>query len=109
MKQDLLDAALERLERFGPEYGGGMASHGPMASEALHELGRGEAISRWLDRYTKGLQAWHGARARAPPPPEASGARGAPRRAQRAGGVAGGAGEGRGRERLARVLRRGTA
>ena len=43
--EDALDEALERLARKGPEYGGGLSNHGPMAAEALVALGRARACS----------------------------------------------------------------
>ncbi|WP_283136581.1 questin oxidase family protein [Rhizohabitans arisaemae] len=52
---DLLDEALERLHRTGPEFAGGLSNHGPMAVEALVRLGHGGAIPRWVDGYLKQL------------------------------------------------------
>src|SRR5229473_7640078 len=51
-----LDAALELLARRGPEYGGGLSNHGPMACEALMALARPEAVIPWLDQYRLRLQ-----------------------------------------------------
>jgi hypothetical protein len=53
--QDLLDDALERLTGCGPEFGGGLANHGPMAAEALVTLGRAEDVARWVDAYRRRL------------------------------------------------------
>jgi hypothetical protein len=38
MPFDLLDGTYERLSDTGPEYGGGLSNHGPMAAEALLRL-----------------------------------------------------------------------
>jgi hypothetical protein len=51
-----LDAALERLARTGPEYGGGLANHAPMAAEALVRLGRADAVARWVEGYARRLE-----------------------------------------------------
>lgn len=48
---DVLDEGLSRLAATGPEYGGGLSNHGPMAAEALVRLGRGDELERWLDGY----------------------------------------------------------
>ena len=48
---DALESALERLAHTGPEFGGGLANHGPMAAEALVRLGRGEAVASWVEGY----------------------------------------------------------
>jgi len=53
---DVLDDALERLGRYGPEFGGGLSNHGPMAVEALTRLGRGADVHRWLDQYCGRLE-----------------------------------------------------
>jgi hypothetical protein len=53
--EDALEEALERFAPTGPEFGGGLANHGPMASEALLTLGRAEAVERWVDKYCKRL------------------------------------------------------
>lgn len=51
-----IDEALEILEHTGPEFGGGLSNHGPMAAEALLVLGRGEAVVPWVERYRHRLQ-----------------------------------------------------
>ena len=51
------DEALEILKDTGPEYGGGLANHGPMAAEALVALGRPEAVVPWTEVYRKHLSA----------------------------------------------------
>ena len=50
-----IDEALALLEDTGPEYGGGLANHGPMAAEALFALGRGDAAVPWAERYKRRL------------------------------------------------------
>ncbi len=50
-----LDEALEILKPYGPEYGGGLTNHAPMAVEALCALGRGDSVLSWVDEYRKGL------------------------------------------------------
>lgn len=52
----LMDQALEMFARTGPEYGGGLANHGPMAAEALITLGRNDAVIPWVERYKRNLQ-----------------------------------------------------
>ena len=47
LRMDRLDDALEILDGAGPDYGGGLANHGPMAAEALfalEQVGRGRAV-----------------------------------------------------------------
>ena len=48
--QALLDA-LDRLRGTGPEFDGFLANHGPMAAEALTQMGGAAAIPRWVDGY----------------------------------------------------------
>ena len=50
-----LDEALERFHHGGLEYGPGFANHGPMAAEALIELGHGALVTGWLDLYAPRL------------------------------------------------------
>jgi hypothetical protein len=52
---DALDEGLVRLAATGPEYGGGLSNHGPMAAEALVLLGRAAAVGHWLDGYLRRL------------------------------------------------------
>ncbi|MDQ1537318.1 MAG: hypothetical protein QOE58_1711 [Actinomycetota bacterium] len=52
----VLDEAYERLHRTGPEFRGFLSNHGPMASEALVQLGLGQHVHRWLDGYTVKLE-----------------------------------------------------
>lgn len=51
-----MDEALAILEGTGPEYGGGLSNHGPMAAEALFVLGRPDAALPWTEGYKKRLQ-----------------------------------------------------
>lgn len=50
-----IDAALEVLNGRGPEFGGGLSNHGPMAAEALCALGREEAVEEWTANYRRRL------------------------------------------------------
>jgi hypothetical protein len=59
-----LDEGLEILSAYGPEYGGGLTNHAPMAIEALSALGRSGSVIPWLERYRKGLQPRLAARGR---------------------------------------------
>lgn len=52
----VLDEAYERLHRTGPEFDGYLSNHGPMASEALVQLGQGEHVHGWLDGYIGKLE-----------------------------------------------------
>jgi Questin oxidase-like len=54
--EDVMDEALEMLAQTGPEYQGGLANHGPMASEALIAMDRPDAVVNWVERYKKSLQ-----------------------------------------------------
>lgn len=53
---DVLDEALVRIGRYGPEFGGGLSNHGPMVAEALVRLGRADAVGAWVDRYIERLE-----------------------------------------------------
>jgi questin oxidase-like protein len=50
-----LNDALERLAGTGFEFEGYLSNHGPMASDALIELGARDAVPRWVDRYRRRL------------------------------------------------------
>ncbi len=56
-RDDVLDEAYERLFRYGPEFDGWLSNHGPMVVEVLERNHRPDAISAWLDRYTRRLEA----------------------------------------------------
>jgi len=53
---DVMDEALDLLSRYGPEYGGGLSNHAPMACEALVALGRPDAVLPWIELYRNRLQ-----------------------------------------------------
>ncbi|MFJ5215918.1 questin oxidase family protein [Streptomyces sp. NPDC088354] len=52
----ILDEALERLHRTGPERLGRLSNHAPMAVEALAAHGQAGGVHRWLDRYSAKLE-----------------------------------------------------
>ena len=52
---DPLDEALTRFAATGPEFGGGLSNHGPMAAEALVALGRTDAVEPWAEQYARRL------------------------------------------------------
>ncbi len=60
MKTDAMEQALEMLAPTGPEFGGGLANHGPMAAEALVAMNRGDAVVGWVEKYKRRLQAHPG-------------------------------------------------
>lgn len=49
------DEALERFHLVDLEYGGGLANHGPMAAQALVDLGHQALIPAFVDRYAPRL------------------------------------------------------
>ncbi len=53
---DELDQALDLLRETGPEFGAGYSNHGPMATEALVALGRGEEVLPWALGYRTNLE-----------------------------------------------------
>ncbi|MGW2278484.1 questin oxidase family protein [Streptomyces sp. NPDC001770] len=52
----ILDEALERLHRSGPERVGRLTNHAPMAVEALAARGQSRSVHRWLDLYAPKLE-----------------------------------------------------
>jgi hypothetical protein len=52
----ILDEAYERLHGTGPEWGGNLSNHGPMAAEVLVRRGREEQVPGWLDAYVRRLE-----------------------------------------------------
>lgn len=52
----ILDEALQRLHRSGPERLGRLTNHAPMAVEALVVHGQAGSVHRWLDLYTRKLE-----------------------------------------------------
>jgi hypothetical protein len=57
-----IDDALHALEDTGPEFGGGLSNHGPMAAEALIALGRADLVLPWVERYKAHLDEHPAAR-----------------------------------------------
>ena len=56
METDPLDEALTLLAATAPEFGPhGLTNHGPMAAEALAQLGRADAIPAWTAAYAERL------------------------------------------------------
>ncbi|HLI01702.1 MAG TPA: hypothetical protein VKV06_13020 [Acidimicrobiales bacterium] len=52
----VLDETYDRLADAGPEFGGWLSNHGPMAADAMVRLGRPAEVSTWLDGYVKRLE-----------------------------------------------------
>ncbi len=50
-----LDEAYERLHATGPEWGGNLANHGPMAAEVLARRGHADDVHGWVDAYVRRL------------------------------------------------------
>lgn len=48
---EVLDEAYERLHHTGPEWGGNLTNHGPMAAEVLVRHDRADQVPAWLDAY----------------------------------------------------------
>ncbi|MGA5566350.1 questin oxidase family protein [Streptomyces platensis] len=51
-----LDEALLRLHTAGPEFGGYLSNHGPMAVEAMVRNGQARTVHGWLDTYARKLE-----------------------------------------------------
>jgi questin oxidase-like protein len=51
-----LDEAYQRLHATGPEFGGWLSNHGPMAAEAMVRRGQAGRVHRWLDGYMRRLE-----------------------------------------------------
>jgi hypothetical protein len=51
-----LDEAYQRLHATGPEFGGYLSNHGPMAAEAMVRRGHAETVHGWLDGYMRRLE-----------------------------------------------------
>lgn len=51
MDSESLDAAYERLSSTGPEFGGWLSNHGPMAADALIRIGHEDDLVSWIDEY----------------------------------------------------------
>lgn len=52
---EVLDEGLSRIAHTGPEFGGGLSNHAPMAAEALVRLGHSGEVGHWLDDYLRRL------------------------------------------------------
>ena len=62
--EDSLDEGLGLVSTRGPEYGGGLSNHGPMACEALVALQRPDAVVPFAAAYARRLEAHPPARSR---------------------------------------------
>lgn len=51
MESAILDEAYERLHFAGPEWGGNLSNHGPMAVEVLVRRGHATQVPSWIDAY----------------------------------------------------------
>ena len=51
-----LDEAYQRLHATGPEFGGWLSNHGPMAAEAMVRRGHADRVHQWLDGYMQRLE-----------------------------------------------------
>lgn len=56
----VLDEAYQRLHATGPEFGGWLSNHGPMAAEAMARCGYATAVHGWLDTYIRRLEEFPG-------------------------------------------------
>jgi hypothetical protein len=54
---DAIDEAYAIFACTGPEFGGGLSNHGPMAAEAIAAMRRPDAVAAWAHRYAKRLDA----------------------------------------------------
>src|SRR5579863_2746688 len=61
---DSIDEAYAIFARTGPEFGGGLSNHGPMAAEALAAMHRPNVIGSWASRYAKRLEPHPGVSSR---------------------------------------------
>ena len=59
---EILDEAYARLASTGPEWGGNLSNHGPMAAEVLVRRGCADQVRGWLDSYIGRLDAMTTAR-----------------------------------------------
>ena len=50
-----IDDALLVLHDTGPEFGGGLSNHGPMAADALIALGCADLVMPWVEQYVREL------------------------------------------------------
>lgn len=52
----MIAQAYQRLHATGPEFGGWLSNHGPIAAEALVRHGHHNAVNPWLDGYLLRLE-----------------------------------------------------
>lgn len=52
---EVLDETYMRMRTTGPEFGGWLSNHGPMAADALIRLGCGGEVEAWLNSYAPRL------------------------------------------------------
>jgi len=55
MSETTLDEAYARLHATGPEWGGNLSNHGPMAAEVLARRGHADDVPAWVDAYLRRL------------------------------------------------------
>jgi hypothetical protein len=55
MGMTALDEAYEQLHATGPEWGGNLSNHGPMAAEVLSRRGHAAEVPRWVNAYVRRL------------------------------------------------------
>ena len=60
MVADALLDALDRLRNTGPEFNSFLANHGPMAAEAIVQLGADDEVAGWVDRHRNVATVSHG-------------------------------------------------
>jgi hypothetical protein len=53
---EILDEAYQRLHETGPEFGGWLSNHGPMAVEAMARRGHADGVDGWLESYLPRLE-----------------------------------------------------
>lgn len=58
--QGTLDEAYDRIHHTGPERGGWLSNHAPMAVEALARHGHAAMVHRWIDFYADKLEDFPG-------------------------------------------------
>jgi len=63
-QEDSLDEALALVSQRGPEFGGGLSNHGPMACEALVAMGRPASAVPFATKYARRLDAHPSERSR---------------------------------------------
>ncbi len=56
------DETLIRLHKTGPEFGGWLSNHGPMAADALIRIGASDQVNGWVSQYAQRLDELPGPR-----------------------------------------------